>query len=221
MCRLEFFLVLGSENRVKVKGFNGITSRSELWVDVQQVQSLPCHSFAVASLRHASILLHRIPICAGRLLALLRHCWACPVKAVSWLFTSRHCRLVSCHFMVPRRHAVSQLCSSSPYSAVALRFMLLLLAAFSVDLISGRFHVIAVLFKAFPGSSVPSPVLSGRCHAVACQLISVCTVHGHSFAGRIGSVLGCSVSVPLEAVPYQIISATVSADPFLRSSLLH
>jgi hypothetical protein len=27
--------------------------------------------------------------------------------------------------------------------------------------------------------------------------------------------------MPLEALPYQIISATVSADPFLRSSLLY
>ena len=68
--------------------------------------------------------------------------------------------------------------------------------------------------------SLPSPVLSGRCHAIACQLISVCTVHGHSLARRIGSVLGCAVSYLLDVMLFRIKSSPLQSAPIRFSASL-
>lgn len=109
-------------------------------------------------------------------------------------FQSVLCRLRSCRSVSPRLHAFSSLIFSDPLLALSEQ-----LCSIPWPFASSRVH------------SLPSPVLSGRCHAIACQLISVCTVHGHSASHPRLSVRCHAVSNPGRAMRFRIQSELCSS----------
>lgn len=118
------------------------------------------------------------------------HCVASvQLRTISKPFCSSHLRCCPCRIVWPRRHSTAIRIVSRPFAAFSIRLIASLIFSISQHLTSMPFRfisfavaAIAVPIRAFPGSSVPSPVFSGRCHAIARQLIAVRSVHGHSSA---------------------------------------
>lgn len=130
-----------------------------------QLEALPCHSVAsrCAWIPVPSLLRH-FP--DGRFQTALFH-------SFSRMLRSSPCRCVSLLFFSMLSMPVSYRVASPPCRCYSRRFPSQLLGSTPRHLSSGQVRT-----------------LQFHLHSVACQLISVCTVHGHSLACRIGSVLG-------------------------------
>ena len=130
-----------------------------------QLEALPCHSVAsrCAWIPVPSLLRHFPDV---RFQTVLFH-------SFSRMLRSSPCRGVSLLIYSMPSLPVSYRVASPPCRCYSRRFPSQLLGSTLRHLSTGQVRA-----------------LQFHLHSVACQLISVCTVHGHSLACRIGSVLG-------------------------------
>ena len=167
--------------------------------------SLPCHS---AASQCTSIPSHRCFAVSLMVGSKLCYSAASPVRAVLLLAIAYP--IYTVHFP----------CCSSEFNARSSLLVSYRVASPPFRSYSYRRPTIPQPFASSRVHSLPSLVLSGRCHAIACQLISVCTVHGHSLARRIGSVLGCAVSYLLDVMLFRIKSSPLQSAPSRFSASL-
>jgi len=166
-----------------------------------QVEALPCHS--VAS-RCAWIpvpsLLRRLT--GGRFQAVLFHLRSCRsvsprlhafsslIFSAPRLVLSEQLCSIPWPFASSRVHSLPYRCRSHQFASAPCRFGSSRLPSPPCRCYSRRFpsQLLGSTLRHLSTGQVRA--LQFHLHSVACQLISVCTVHGHSLACRIGSVLG-------------------------------
>ena len=196
-----------------------------------QVEALPCHS--VAS-RYASIPvpslplpLWPVPICTIPQLLPFAPFFALPLHIPSILFISLAApvnstpgHLCSCHIVWPRRHSAAIRIVALPFHNHSHR-----LASIRCLLGSSHFrtlpcHYCSVQSLSRQFSAFASPFGSLPCHCLSAHLRLHRSWPFPCSSHRFGSRLCRLISTGCDALPYQIISATVSAEPFLCFSIL-
>ena len=166
-----------------------------------QLEALPCHS--VAS-RCAWIpvpsLLRRLT--GGRFQAVLFHLRSCRsvsprlhafsslIFSAPRLVLSEQLCSIPWPFASSRVHSLPYRCRSHQFASAPCRFGSSRQPSPPCRCYSRRFpsQLLGSTLRHLSTGQVRA--LQFHLHSVACQLISVCTVHGHSLACRIGSVLG-------------------------------